>query len=85
MTTPTRRPAGSAACSSGSSSRLEVQTGTVTAACSSRWNSARKPQLVEIAAQPSASSACAAATKGASSDRSASITTRLGDAPATTE
>ena len=50
VTTPTRRPPAVAASSSATSSRLDVHTGTGSAACISRWNSARKPQLVVIAA-----------------------------------
>ena len=76
VSTPGRRSAGSA-------SRAEVHTGTGTAACSAAWKRTKKPQLVVRAAAPSATSACAAAMKGASSDTSASRTTRCGEAPAT--
>jgi hypothetical protein len=53
------------------------------AACNAAWKRTRKPQLVVRAAAPSATRACAAAMKGASSDASASRTTRCGEAPAT--
>ena len=66
VTMPTRRPSDQPASISATSSRLDVHTGTATAAASSRWNRARKPQLVVSAATPSASSARAASMKGAS-------------------
>ena len=50
---PTAFPGGSMRCTIGTSIRLEVNTGTVTAAAISRWNLARKPQLVVMACTPS--------------------------------
>ena len=52
---PTARPAGSMRCTSGTSMRLEVNTGMETAAAISGWNLARKPQLVVTARTPSRS------------------------------
>ncbi|KAG1530928.1 hypothetical protein G6F50_017000 [Rhizopus delemar] len=64
-------------------SRLEVTTGTGTAACSTVWYLARNPQLVEISRAPCAVSATAASTKGCRKDGSASCTILRGEAPCT--
>ena len=77
--TPQWRPGLSANCS-----RLDVHTGTGSAACSSRCHSARKPQLVATAAQPWPTNARAASTKGCSAAGSRLRTTRSGVAPSTT-
>ena len=68
----------------GTWSRLEVKSGTPTAAAISFWNKARKPQVVVMARHPAASSSCAASTKGLRRAGSCSCTTRLGEAPRTT-
>src|SRR5881396_1039278 len=57
--TPTRRPAGRSRCTSGTKRRLEVKTGTRTAAASSCWYFTRKPQLVDRADALALESACA--------------------------
>ena len=63
--------------------RLDVNTGTRTAAAISRWNLARKPQLVVIARAPSRSSTRAPSMKRGSSSRASRRTTRSDEAPAT--
>jgi hypothetical protein len=83
VTMPTRPPSLRPRSSSATRRRLDVQSGTPTAAAISRWNRDRKPQLVVIAATPSPSSSRAATMNGASSEASRSTTTRRGEAPRT--
>jgi hypothetical protein len=64
---PTAFPGGSMRCTIGTSIRLEVKTGTVTAAAMSRWNLARKPQLVVMACTPSRSRNLAPSMKAGNS------------------
>ena len=52
VTTPTRLPGGSVACTHGTCMSAMVATGTLTCAASSRWNSDRNPQLVVMASAP---------------------------------
>jgi hypothetical protein len=84
VTTPTRWPGGSVACTQGTCISEEVATGTPTAAASSRWNRERKPQLVVIASAPSRTRSCAAAMKSGSNPAAPLSTTRSGLAPLTT-
>ena len=56
VTTPSLRPGGARCAINGTSSRLDSPTGIETAAATSLWNRAVKPQLVVIARAPSASS-----------------------------
>jgi len=81
--TPTARPGASMRATSGTSIRLEVNTGTETAAASSGWNWARKPQLVVIARTPSRSRDRAPSTKSGRRSRGPLRTTRSGEAPST--
>ena len=80
---PTRRPRGSIRWTSGTRSKLEVKTGTFTAAARSRWNLMRNPQLVVIAPTPSRSSWRAPSTKAGSNPSAPRRTTRSGPAPGT--
>ena len=59
--TPTRRPAGSAAWTSGTWQRLEATIGSGQRRASSLWQIATKPQEVVRPATPAAASLCAAA------------------------
>ena len=69
---------------SGTSMRLDVKTGTDTAAASSAWNLARKPQFVVMARTPSRSRKRAPSTKERQQVRvAARRTTRSGEAPRT--
>ncbi len=84
VTTPTRLPAGSVACTQGTCISELVATGTPTAADSSAWNRLRKPQLVVTASAPRRTSSCAAAMKSGSNPAAPPTTTRSGLAPGTT-
>ena len=79
---PTARPGGSIRWTSGTSIRLDVNTGTATACASSVWNRARNPQLVVIAPTPARSRARAPSTKSGE-DPLGLRTTRFEDAPRT--
>jgi len=70
-------------CTSGTSIKLEVKTGTETAAATSPWNMARKPQLVVMARAPSRSRARAPSMNDGSSSRRPWRTTRSDEAPGT--
>ena len=65
------------------SSRLELTTGTGTAAACSSWYAARKPQLVVIRRAPRPAMRAAASRNGRRNDASACCTIRRGDAPRT--
>jgi hypothetical protein len=81
--TPARLPGASRLFTAATCISEEVATGTETAAASSFWNSARKPQLVVIPSTPSAASSCAAAMKVSSSPAAPCRTTRSGEAERT--
>jgi hypothetical protein len=67
----------------GTSIKLDVKTGTVTARARSAWNRARNPQLVVIARTPERSRARAPSTKSGRRSPSGRRTTRSEDAPLT--